>query len=352
MVVVDQLRALAASRGGVFTTADAAAAGVTRGRVRTLLANGAWERLAAGIYAEAVVVRHCRATPRAWHALLTAAALRAAGGSRVAAAASAAAVLRMETLTDPPPRVTTLMARDDIAGPTTHGTRTAPGRTLVSRLPPEQVRPAFGLRATRPARTAVDLTRALRLEGAVVALDSAARQFGCLLSELEDAAALQRGWPRSTRTTKALALADDRSESVLESLGRLSLRHTSLPRPFCQAWIGVDFPEWRVDFLIREVRVVGEADGRVKYTEPGLLWAEKKRQESIEDMGFAVVRYDHDEAWRSPLRLADRFVAAAARAADGPGRVFPDPAWWLAERAQAQSQALVGDPWWLPPAAC
>ena len=346
MVVVDDLRALAAGQGGVFTAADAASTGVTRARGRTLLANGDWVRLAAGVYAEAAVARHCRATPRAWHALQTAATLLMAGTTRVAAVASAAAVLRLETLHDPPQRVTTLMAKDD-GGPTTHGTRTSPGRTLVSRLPPEHVGQAFGLRVTRPAWTAVDLSRAHRLEGAVVALDSAARQFGCRLSELENAAALQRGWPRSTRTTQALALADERSESVLESLGRLSLRHTPLPKPVCQAWIGVDFPEWRVDFLIPEVRVVGEADGRVKYTEPDQLWAEKKRQESIEDMGFVVVRYDHDEARYQPLRLADRFVAAAARAVDGPGRQFADPAWWLAERALAQSQALLGDPWWL-----
>jgi very-short-patch-repair endonuclease len=302
-------------------------------------------RLAAGVYAEAAVARHCRATPRAWHALQTAATLVGAGTTKVAAVASAAAVLRLETLHDPPRRITTLMSKD--GGTTTHGTRCGPGRTLVSRLPTEHVGQVFGLRATLPAWTALDLSPAHQLEGAVVALDSAARQFGCRLSELEDAAALQRGWPRSTRTARALALADERSESVLESLGRLSLRHTQLPKPVCQAWIGVVFPEWRVDLLIPEVRVVGEADGRVKYTQPDQLWAEKKRQESIEDMGFAVVRYDHDEARHHPLRLADRFVAAAARSAYGLGRQFADPAWWLAERALAQSRALLGDPWWL-----
>ena len=140
---------------------------------------------------------------------------------------------------------------------------------------------------------------------------------------------------------------DARSESVLETMGRLALRHAELPAAVSQAWVGESCAELRVDLLVPQVWVVGEGDGRLKYANARVLWEEKKRQERLEDLGFTVVRFDWAEATRRPRRLAERFEAAARRARPGVGRVFADPPWWTAQRREewARSQHLT--PWWL-----
>lgn len=339
------LRAVALARGGVFTASDASLAGVTRGQARTLLARGAWVALGRGVYAERPVLAACAADRRACHALRTAAAIVATSGRRFATGGSAACVLGLETLGDVPDRVVLGATHPDAPG--THGYRSGAACTLRSHVPPEHVEAVFGVDCTVAARTAVDLARTSRTVAGVVALDSAARQFGCTREQLRAVAVLQAGWPYARRLATAIDLMDERSESVLETLGRLSLRPTSLPRPLCQAWIGEAGPEVRVDFLLPGLGVVGEADGRLKYTDPSALWAEKRRQEYLEGLGFVVVRFTWQEATSHPRLLADRFLAAAARGRPVKGRVFPDPAWWVAARQLSWDQSRFDRAWWL-----
>lgn len=349
------LRELALGRGGVVTAEEIRRAGISRGRGRTLLRPGGdWVALRRGVYAHRVVVEHCAGDLRARHALATAAALAMAGPVRFAAGASAACVLGLETLGEAPERVTLSSPRPDLgAGPRGHGFRDGRGRSLVSHVPPEQLVCVSGLTCTGPARTAVDLTRSSALAAGVVAVDSAARQFGTPTDELWEVAALQTGWPFARRTERALGLTDARSESVLETLGRLSLRFTSLPPALSQVWLGETFPEVRVDLLIPGLGVVGEGDGRLKYTDPRALWEEKKRQERVEELGFVVVRFDWQEATMHPRRLAKRFEAAVDRARPGgSGRMFPDPDWWTAHRHASWHRARHQGAWWLDGVPC
>ncbi|MBA2769070.1 MAG: type IV toxin-antitoxin system AbiEi family antitoxin domain-containing protein [Sporichthyaceae bacterium] len=302
---MDRLRELALAKGGVFTAGDVQAAEVPRGRGRTLVANGNWIRLRVGVYAERPVVDHCRRVPLAWHALMTAAVLASTNRDRFAVGPSAGCVLGLDMLGAAPRKVSLGWARpDDGANGAGHGFRSGASRTLVSHLPEDQRAAFFGLGCTTAVRTAVDLAR-------------------------------------------GLDLMNERSESVLETLGRLSLRHTSLPRATCQAWVGEECAEVRLDFLIPGHWVVAEADGKLKYTEPDTLWKEKKRQERLESLGYTVVRFDWDEAAKRPQRLAERFEAAAGRARPGIGRVFPDPTWWLDQRSHAWDQSRQQLPWWL-----
>ncbi|HEU5033828.1 MAG TPA: DUF559 domain-containing protein, partial [Mycobacteriales bacterium] len=71
---------------------------------------------------------------------------------------------------------------------------------------------------------------------------------------------------------------------------------------------------YRVDFLWDGV--VGEADGAKKYdgSNPGSLLAEKRRQESLEEMGFIVVRWSWDDIVHRPELTAARIRRALARA--------------------------------------
>ncbi len=63
--------------------------------------------------------------------------------------------------------------------------------------------------------------------------------------------------------------------------------------------------------------VILEADGKVKYAAPGVgggdLWAEKRRQERLEQLGFVVVRVSWEEVTRSPLLTVARRQRALSR---------------------------------------
>ena len=182
----------------------------------------------------------------------------------------------------------------------------------------------------------------------MVALDSAARQFGVPFEDLRHVGALQQGWPYARRVNIGLDLMDDRTESVLESLGRLALP-PEWPRPLTQAWVGEFQPEFRVDFLVPDLWIAGEGDGRLKYGGGETLWNEKRRQDRVEDLGWTFVRFDWNEAYATPDALTRRFLSAARRTRPGRGRIFADPVWWLEKRREAQAAAREHPAWWLSP---
>jgi hypothetical protein len=51
-----------------------------------------------------------------------------------------------------------------------------------------------------------------------------------------------------------------------------------------------------VDFLWAEQRVVGEADGRLKYDGPAAVWSEKEREFDLSGTVLRVVRWGFDHA--------------------------------------------------------
>ena len=263
------LRSTAWRRGGVFTPADAARAGYSRARLRTALARGDWVVVRRGVMAEQAVVDHCASSPEGRHALATAADLAATDGQRVAVGLSAAAVLGVETLGGAPDQVSLSAPRSPGDG---HGFRSSRTRTLVSYLPPEHRTAVNELGCATVERTVVDIARTGETVPAVVAMDSAARRFGVTTQQLREVAAFQAGWPFARRIGRAIDMVDPRSESVLETLGRLSWRFSTLPAPLVQTWIGENTAEVRVDLLVPELWVAGEGDGRLKYTNAQALW--------------------------------------------------------------------------------
>ena len=50
----------------------------------------------------------------------------------------------------------------------------------------------------------------------------------------------------------------------------------------------------RVDFLWEEFGLVGECDGRIKYSDRDALYSEKRREDAIRQRGLGMVR------WGSP----------------------------------------------------
>jgi very-short-patch-repair endonuclease len=84
-----------------------------------------------------------------------------------------------------------------------------------------------------------------------------------------------------------------------------------LPAPELQGWVtGADGRAYRADFLWRDQRVIGEADGLVKYTGIEDVRAEKRREDALRQAGYTLVRWMADELRRTPDRVVARLSAA------------------------------------------
>lgn len=107
-----------------------------------------------------------------------------------------------------------------------------------------------------------------------------------------------------------VVFADERAATPLESISRVGFHDYGLPQPILQALIGgLD----SVDFLWHQWRVVGEADGLMKYTTPEALRKEKLREEGITQLGFTVFRWTWRDAYDRPDALAYRAARILAR---------------------------------------
>ena len=128
----------------------------------------------------------------------------------------------------------------------------------------------------------------------VVAADAALHAGVTTIAELEAAACVVRGWPRSSRVRTMMALVDPRSESVGESRLRVGLTLLGVqvePQVVIRDERGRFVA--RVDFLVQGTNVVIEFDGMVKYRgDDGaeVLIAEKRREDELRRLGYQVVR--------------------------------------------------------------
>jgi hypothetical protein len=170
----------------------------------------------------------------------------------------------------------------------------------VTRAPldPREVSNRGPFRLTTAARTLIDVAREEPLEDAVIAMDAALLTRRVTAQELRTAAARATTWRGGRRASRAVALADGRAESPLETRGRLRIVGAALPIPGLQVEIraagrlvGV------VDAWYEEAAVAVEFDGRVKYTDPWrgrtpdrVLWDEKRREDELRSLDIRIVR--------------------------------------------------------------
>ena len=294
------LRAAAERRLGVFTAADVRRAAYDHAEVRQLCASGRWVRLRRGVYI-AADDRPAEDDALARHAVECMAVLLHLGRPHTAVSHTTAALLRGWPL----PRDT---------GPTVRLTdpdRWRKGQGFVmsrAPLPPGDVVLRGPLRVTSPARTLVDCAREWPLEDAVVALDAALLAEHVTPEKLRQATATAAHWSGARRAVRAVALADGRAESPLETRGRLRIIGAGLPTPELQVEIRVGGRLVAVvDGWFDDAAVAVEFDGRVKYTDPWrdrspgqVLWEEKRREDALRALDVRVVRIadaDVGPAW-------------------------------------------------------
>lgn len=175
-------------------------------------------------------------------------------------------------------------------------------------LPAHDVVIRYGVPVTSVARTLVDLARHRPLATAVAAMDFALREHMVTGDEIAATMLDCRNWPGIKRARRAVRLVDPRAESVLESVSRLVLGWLRLPVPEPQQRIADErgFIIARCDFYWDEYGVVGEADGRDKYSAREVLTKEKDRQEQLEDLGIVAVRWGWRDVTRAPQLLRHR----------------------------------------------
>ncbi|WAC56537.1 type IV toxin-antitoxin system AbiEi family antitoxin domain-containing protein [Gordonia sp. SL306] len=181
-----------------------------------------------------------------------------------------------------------------------------------ARLASADVVSVDGRTVTSLARTAADIARTGNMIQAVCVFDSALRA-GATVDELRDVVARNRGRVGNTVARAALPHANPQSESIAESFSRaLIVGFDDVPTPVVQHELFTPSGLFvaRVDLYWEEDRMVGEVDGRAKYTadlEPGeqpgdRVWDEKRREDAIRDLDETVVRWGWQECMH-PERL-------------------------------------------------
>jgi len=264
-----------------FSTAEAVSRGVSRHRLRTLLANGELKQPARGWY-ERVGMGRILARDAANRAELHSAPL-------VSAHVTAAALhgLRVPT---PDERLFFVCPRAEQQpdyGPSVV--------VLPAGVGPGDITTLAGTAVTTLERTALDLARGCSLEFALVPIDHALT-LGATLASLRSARERMRGWPGTRILDVALAHADGRSESALESMSRGAMITAGLSTPRLQYTTrGRSGKRWRADFVWVDEKVIGEADGFGKYATRGEHEKQTFRDEDLKAAGWTVVHWTFEQ---------------------------------------------------------
>ncbi|HJU98492.1 MAG TPA: type IV toxin-antitoxin system AbiEi family antitoxin domain-containing protein [Jiangellaceae bacterium] len=305
---------------GVFTAQDAELAQVSLDRVQRWARAGLLERVGKGAYA--ATDKLASASPWVAHAIRTRGFVMSRTTHTLAGGWSAVAVRGLPSIGPPPALPTAVHPSRTGSG----AQRTRYGIVYPRELPPEHHGSHAGGPVVGAAWMVVDLARRADRAAALVVADAVVHH-GTAMPRLRHVLAQLSGWPGARAATWVVAHVDGRSESALESLGRLACIEGRLPVPLSNVWVGPGYPLYRVDHLWPWHWVVAEGDGALKYRgrDPAqVIAAEKERQWQLRRLGLEVIRYGWTLAAHQRAELAARFRVVLA---DNPVRSTPIP-WW------------------------
>ncbi len=177
------------------------------------------------------------------------------------------------------------------------------------KLDPGEIVWQGGFPATSPLRTCFDLAARLPLLEAVIALDQALAMGLVELPALEEYVESHARANGSVQARRAVALAEPRSESPMETRLRLLLVLNGLPRPETQAELRTPAGRFvaRVDLFYPEPGLALEYDGE---NHRDRMVDDNRRQNGIQELGVKVLRYTGPD-----LRERPEAVVAEVRAA-------------------------------------
>ena len=271
---------------------------MTRDRLMRLVRQGLVRRVVKGVYVDAV----CPDTLE-----LRAAALAlvtpesAVVTDRTAAWLHGVSVLaKNDHLAVPPVTVFRL------AGYTRIRTRSNIGgeRSLLVR----DIEVVHGVRVTTPLRTALDLGRLTRRDDAIGCLDALLATGRFSRAELLAEIPRFRGFRGVVQLRELAPLADERAESMPESVLRLRWIDAGLPAPETQQWICDRFgePIYRVDLGSNTVPYAAEYDGEEFHTEPAQRAHDERRRRWIHSRGQLLDVFTKGDLYGSPVAVMAR----------------------------------------------
>jgi hypothetical protein len=293
-------RIVMASQEGLLTRPQALDAGLSPTTIRHLIRTGVLIIIRRGVYADGELWRSLDAY-RGQHKLRTRAAVLTMRRTWVASHDSAGHEHELELLLPPDPHV-------HITRPGWPKAWTESGvKRHLAPFREEQVMHVNGLRVLDVARTAVDIAREHGSPYGEVACDSAMR-LGVSRAALEAACEPMRYWPYVTAARGAVEFARPGTGSVAETLGRILVEELAL-----EAHIEIQFPVRRRDGSVAWLDIVVgchgfEVDGKGKYilveagglaTQPPfeVLWAEKRRERDVHQVGLGTSRILWEDFW-------------------------------------------------------
>lgn len=312
----------------LITYAAARAAGLTESGVRYRLRQGRLVQVRHGVYCTREVWDRMSGDVRLRHELEIRAVLMSLGDAWVSHYSGAA----LQQLPLPSGWDETITLTRPARGA---GRPAYPGvRFRTAAVPPAHRTTVYGLPVLTAARNVLDIARTDGFAAGLVAADAALRSDLTTSEELAGTVADLAGWPGVADARLVALHASGLRESPVESVSYALFVERGLFLPECNAWLtserrgGV-----RADFAWRRHRLLGEADGRVKYDDPWntaepVLWKEKLRQERLENLGFVVTRWTGAEIHRDPDAVVARLAERSQRAHDmygAPLLVLPRP---------------------------
>ena len=289
------VRVAASSRSGLFDSAQLSAAGVTEREVRSAVRSGEWVRLRPGLFVTAADLDRIEAAGRRHHLDALAVTTTLARAGAALSHGTAARLWGLPLPLDLPPEVRLTDA---------HRWREGTGYVMTrAALPAVEVTTRGLYRLTTPARTLVDTAREWPELPAVAAMDAALLRRLVTREQMQETVQRHRYAPRMPRAARAVALADGRAETWLETKGRLRFRAAGLPPYVGQVELWVDGRLVKVvDGWYEQAALAVEFDGRVKYERPAyggsprqVLFDEKRREDLLRAVGVRFVRLVDDD---------------------------------------------------------
>lgn len=290
----------------VGTAAHWQARGISRRQLRTLLGAGELVRLRYGEYATRQAMDWAGDNPRRRHVLHVYAAMDSVGRGAVASHQSAAVMHGLDLL-DNPGNVATLTFPP---GSGRTGPRSRGIRCYAAALPARHVSRMYKVAVTSVERTVVDLARSLPFMAAVVVTDSALHADLVSRPGLMKVVTECAGWPGVSRAGQAIAFADPRAESVLESCGRVIIHEHGLEPPEPQVTIRGPGYSYTVDLYFPRHKTIVEFDGMVKYETRKDLQHQFRRDTVLRDAGYKVVHVTWRELFQTPELVIERIRKA------------------------------------------
>lgn len=187
-------------------------------------------------------------------------------------------------------------------------------------VPSSDIVQVQGLPVTSLERTVLDCASNYEVRKGLIIADHALR-LGANRKLMEDMLEAMRG-RRGVRNARAvLEMADARSESPGETLSRLIILGSDLPRPEPQLEVQTRHGSHRLDFGWRQHKVALEFDGDSKYFDYAptgdVLLAERKREKDLQEAGWIFVRLEWKDLFHPELviRRIRTAIDQAARTA-------------------------------------